>query len=38
MEDVDWVLRTARSVRRNLDFDRPIERSVLLECVDVATQ
>jgi nitroreductase len=25
-------------VRRNLDFDRPLERSLLLECIDVATQ
>lgn len=32
------MLRTARSVRRNLDFKRPIERSVLLECIGVATQ
>ena len=35
---VDEVLSTARSVRRNLDFDRPVERTVLLECIDVAAQ
>ena len=35
---VDTVLSTARSVRRRLDFDRPVEREVILECIDVATQ
>ena len=38
IELVDEVLSTARSVRRNLDFDRPIERSVILDCIDVAVQ
>lgn len=36
--DVDWILRTARSVRRRLDFDRPVTRATLLECIDVAVQ
>ncbi|MEM7002971.1 MAG: nitroreductase family protein [Pseudomonadota bacterium] len=35
---VDEVLSTARSVRRNLDFDRPLEPRVLLDCIDVAVQ
>ena len=35
---VDEVLATARSVRRNLDFERPLPRQVLLDCIDVAVQ
>lgn len=35
---IDEVLSTARSVRRNLDFERPIERQVLFDCIDVAVQ
>jgi nitroreductase len=35
---VDLVLRTTRSVRRRLDFDRPVEVSVLEECIDLAIQ
>ena len=38
IEMVDEVLSTARSVRRNLDFDRPLERRVLMDCIDVAVQ
>ena len=34
----DELLSTARSVRRKLDFERPIERSVLFDCIDVAVQ
>jgi nitroreductase len=32
------VLTTTRSVRKRLDFDRPVARSVVLECIDVALQ
>lgn len=35
---VDTVLATARSVRRRLDFERPVPREVILECIEVATQ
>ena len=38
LASVDTVLATARSVRRKLDFDRPVSREVILECVDIATQ
>jgi nitroreductase len=31
-------LKTTRSVRRNLDFDRPIEQADLYACIDVAVQ
>ncbi len=34
----DEVLTTTRAVRKRLDFDRPVERSVLLECLEVAVQ
>lgn len=35
---VDTVLATARSVRRKLDFERPVPREIILECIDIATQ
>ncbi len=35
---VDQVLSTARSVRRKLDFDRPVEPEVLFDCINVSTQ
>jgi nitroreductase len=35
---VDEVLSTARSVRRKLDFEKPVPRRVLLDCIDVAVQ
>jgi nitroreductase len=34
----DEVLTTTRSVRKRLDFDRPVERSVLEECIEIALQ
>lgn len=34
----DEVLTTTRSVRKRLDLTRPVERDVLLECVDIAHQ
>ena len=34
----DLLLSTTRSVRRRLDFDRPVERDVLLECLSLAVQ
>ncbi len=38
LETVDEVLSTARSVRRKLDFDRPVPREVLYDCINVAVQ
>src|SRR6202012_5585102 len=32
------LLSTPRSVRKRLDFDRPVEREVLLECLQLAVQ
>jgi len=34
----DDVLRTTRSVRKRLDFDRPVEREIVEECLDIALQ
>jgi nitroreductase len=34
----DEVLTTTRSVRKRLDFDRAVERSVVEECLDIALQ
>src|SRR5690349_24431817 len=35
---VDELLTTTRSVRKRLDFDRPVPRDVILECLDLALQ
>ena len=34
----DEVLSTTRAVRKRLDFDKPVEREVILECLDLALQ
>src|SRR5690242_9105821 len=34
----DEVLTSTRSVRKRLDFDRPVPREVLMECLDLALQ
>jgi nitroreductase len=34
----DHLLTTTRSVRKRLDFSRPVERSVIEECIDIALQ
>ena len=34
----DDVLTTTRSVRKRLDFDKPVSREVLMECLDIALQ
>lgn len=34
----EHLLRTTRSVRRRLDFERPVEPEVIEACIDVATQ
>jgi nitroreductase len=38
VSNADLLLSTTRSVRRRLDFDRPVERDVLLECLSLAVQ
>lgn len=34
----DELLTTTRSVRKRLDFERPVEREVVLECLEIALQ
>ena len=34
----DEVLSTTRAVRKRLDFDKPVERSVIEECLELAVQ
>src|SRR3954470_11940277 len=36
--DADQLLTTTRAVRKRLDLDRPVERSVILDCIDLAAQ
>ncbi|HXE72590.1 MAG TPA: nitroreductase family protein [Candidatus Nitrosotenuis sp.] len=38
LASVDELLTTTRSVRRRLDLSRPVEREVLLECLELALQ
>ena len=35
---VDEVLATTRAVRRRLDFERPVDNQLLLDCIDLAEQ
>jgi nitroreductase len=35
---IDEVLSTTRAVRKRLDFDRPVEMSVIRECLELALQ
>ncbi|MCH2171039.1 nitroreductase family protein [Myxococcota bacterium] len=37
-ESIDEVLRTTRSVRRRLDFEREVPPEVIEECIEIATQ
>ena len=34
----DQLLSTTRAVRKRLDFDRPVEHDVLMECMELALQ
>src|ERR1700759_251007 len=36
--NADRLLSTTRSVRKRLDFERPVERETLLECLELAVQ
>lgn len=38
LEQIDHLLTTTRSVRRRLDFDRPLPRELVMECIEVAVQ
>ena len=38
LDTVDQLLTTTRSVRKRLDFARPVPREVIEECLELATQ
>jgi nitroreductase len=38
ISDIDEVLTTTRTVRKRMDFDRPVEREVIEECLEMAQQ
>lgn len=38
LESIDHILRTTRSVRRRIDFERPVEPEILEQCIEIATQ
>jgi len=38
LAQVDRLLTTTRSVRKRLDFDRPVDDQVLFDCIDLAEQ
>jgi nitroreductase len=38
LNTVDKLLTTTRSVRKRLDFARPVEREVIERCIEIATQ
>ena len=38
LTQTDRLLTTTRAVRKRLDLERPVEPSVLLECLEIATQ
>lgn len=38
LAQTDHLLTTTRSVRKRLDFSRPVSRDVVLECLDIALQ
>ena len=35
---VDRLLSTTRAIRRRLDYDRPVPRDVLLDCIRLSQQ
>lgn len=38
LASVDYILQTTRSVRKRLDLNRPVEREIVMECLDIALQ
>ena len=38
LSQTDHLLRTTRSVRKRLDFDRAVDRDLVMECLDIALQ
>lgn len=38
LAQIDELLLTTKQVRRRLDFDRPVPRDVLVDCIDIASR
>ena len=38
LKSVDHLLTTTRSVRKRLDFKRPVDRAVVERCIEIALQ
>jgi len=38
LAQTDRLLLTTKQVRKRLDFERPVPRDVLLECIDIASR
>ena len=38
LASVDHLLSTTRSVRKRLDFGRPVDRAVIEKCIEIAIQ
>ena len=38
LASVDYILETTRSVRKRLDLTRPVDRDVVMQCLDIALQ
>ena len=38
LASVDYILQTTRSVRKRLDLTRPVERDVVMDCMEIALQ
>lgn len=38
LASVDYILSTTRSVRKRLDLSRPVEKEVVMECLEIALQ
>lgn len=38
LQTIDHLLTTTRSVRKRLDLERPVEREVILKCLEIAIQ
>lgn len=38
LDSADYILTTTRSVRKRLDLERPVERAVVEQCLDMALQ
>ena len=38
LNSVDYILETTRSVRKRLDLTRPVDRDVVMRCIEIALQ